>query len=68
MLKWGVEQLVPIYLVFLDPSFVWLNYLSGSIKKDVLINSMKKIQLKDVFGNVIKFPEMLKSLSDSRKR
>lgn len=66
MLKWGVEQLVPIYLVFLDPSFVWCSYLSGSVKKDVLIESMKKIQLKDVFGNVIKFPEMLKSLSDSK--
>lgn len=66
MLKWGVEQLVPIYLVFLDPSFVWQNYLSGSIKKDVLINSMKKIQLKDVLGNAIKFPDMLKNLSNSR--
>lgn len=66
MLKWGVEQLVPIYLVFLDPSFVWRNYLSDSVKKDILIDSMKKIQLKDVLGNVLKFPDMLKNLSNSR--
>ena len=66
MLKWGVEQLVPIYLVFLDPSFVWLNYLSRSVKKDVLIDSMKKIQLKDVLGNPIKFPEMFKNMSISK--
>jgi hypothetical protein len=59
MLKWGVEQLVPIYLVFLKPSFVWMNYLNGSIQKLTLIEAMKRIRLEDVFQNVLKYPDTL---------
>ena len=67
MLKWGIEQLVPIYLVFLAPSFVWNSYLSGTLQKNVLMESMKNIKLKDVYGNVLKFPEMLKDLSQMKR-
>lgn len=59
MLKWGVEQLVPIYLVFLKPSFVWTSYLNGSIQKQSLIDSMKRIRLEDVFRNVLKYSDTL---------
>lgn len=60
MLKWGVEQLVPIYLVFLKPSFVWTSYLNGSIQKTILIDAMKRIRLEDVFRKVLKYPDTLK--------
>ena len=59
MLKWGVEQLVPIYLVFLKPEFVWMNYINGSIQKPALIEAMKRIRLEDVFRNVLKYPDTL---------
>lgn len=60
MLKWGVEQLVPIYLVFLKPSFVWANYLNDSIQKKTLIKAMKRIRLEDVFREELKYPDTLK--------
>jgi len=59
MLKWGVEQLVPIYLVFLKPEYVWTSYLNGSIQKPALIEAMKRIRLEDVFRNVLKYPDTL---------
>lgn len=59
MLKWGVEQLVPIYLVFLKPKFVWTSYLNGSIQKPMLIEAMKRIRLEDVFRNVMDYPGTL---------
>lgn len=60
MLKWGVEQLVPIYLVFLKPEFVWTNYINGSIQKPALIEAMKRIRLEDVFSNVMDYPDTLR--------
>ena len=59
MLKWGVEQLVPIYLVFLKPSFVWECYLKGTVSKNKLVEAMRKIRLEDVFRNVLKYPDTL---------
>ncbi len=60
MLKWGVEQLVPIYLVFLKPEYVWTSYLNGSIQKPALIEAMKRIRLEDVFRNVLRYPDTLR--------
>ena len=60
MLKWGVEQLVPIYLVFLKPEYVWTSYLNGSIQKPALIEAMKRIRLEDVFSNVMDYPGTLR--------
>lgn len=59
LLKWGVEQLVPIYLVFLKPSFVWECYLKGTVSKNKLVEAMRKIRLEDVFRNVLKYPDTL---------
>ena len=59
MQKWRDEEIVPIYLVFLKPSFVWNNYLKGSNQNQSLAEAMKKIRLEDVFRNVLKYPDTL---------
>lgn len=50
MMDWGekssdgqkMESLVPIFLIFLKPAFVWDAYIQGSQRKDELVAALKK--------------------------
>lgn len=61
MMNWGFqfdntnsENLVPIYVAFLKPSFVWENYVNGKICRKQLVQAMKKIRFpEDVIGDVL---------------
>lgn len=44
VMDWGINELVPVYLLFLDTSFVWKSYLKEVICKDELIEVIKKIR------------------------
>lgn len=63
MLKWGFDELVPIFLVFLNPSFVWKHYINEFSAKNDLIESMRKIRSIEVFENMVKNIDDLRYLS-----
>lgn len=41
MMDWGEETLVPIFLIFLKPTFVWDAYVQGIQRKDELVAALK---------------------------
>lgn len=53
MIDWGVESLVPLYLLFLRPSFVWDAYIKGKSCKDELNKVRSKVQFQDVFSGIL---------------
>lgn len=59
MMDWGVETLVPLYLIFLKPSFVWDAYLNDKECKDKLLQILKSPQLQKVFWNVFDSSQVL---------
>jgi len=59
MMDWGVETLVPLYLIFLKPSFVWEAYLDGKECKDKLLQILKGPQIQNAFLNVFGSSQVL---------
>lgn len=53
MMDWGVETLVPLYLLFLKPSFVWDAYIMGKLCKDELDKVRSNVQIQDVFSGIL---------------
>ena len=53
MMDWGVETLVPLYLLFLKPSFVWDAYIKGKSCKDELDKVRSNVQLQDAFSGIL---------------
>ena len=53
MIDWGVESLVPLYLLFLRPSFVWNAYITGKSCKDELNKVRSEVQFQDVFSGIL---------------
>ena len=53
MIDWGVESLVPLYLLFLRPSFVWNAYITGKSCKDELNKVSSEVQFQDVFAGIL---------------
>lgn len=53
MMDWGVETLVPLYLLFLRPFFVWEAYIKGKSCKDELNKVRSEVQFQDVFSGIL---------------
>lgn len=63
MTDWGVESLVPLYLLFLRPSFVWNAYITGKSCKDELNKVKSTIQFQDVFSEILNTSQTLQRTS-----
>lgn len=50
MMDWGIDELVPIYLAFLNPTQVWIDYVNGSSRKEELNEARNAIDPKMFFG------------------
>lgn len=63
MMDWGVETLVPLYLLFLRPSFVWGAYIKGKSCKDELNKVRSEVQFQDVFSGILDTSQTLQRKS-----
>ena len=63
MMDWGVEILVPLYLLFLKPSFVWDAYIKGKSCKDELDRIRREVRFQDVFSGILDSSQTLQRTS-----
>ena len=59
MMDWGVETLVPLYLLFLRPSFVWNAYIKGKSCKGELDRIRSEARFQDVFSEILRSSQTL---------
>lgn len=64
MMDWGVETLVPLYLLFLKPSFVWDSFVKGKSCKGELDRIRSGIHFQDAFSGIF---DTLQTLQRTQK-
>ena len=62
MMDWGVETLVPLYLLFLKPSFVWDAYIKGKSCKGELDKVRSNVRIQDAFSGILDTSQTLQRI------